>query len=84
MLACKGLKLLWILKQYVALSSHTNKTKGKKNPNKNEGPSICKKVKNMRARHLNAHIHTQADIGNTAYVRTLPDKNIQRAIFSSF
>lgn len=27
MLACKGLKLLWILKQYIALSSHNKKLK---------------------------------------------------------
>lgn len=30
MLACKGLKLLWIQKQYIALSLHTRKQKKEK------------------------------------------------------
>lgn len=78
MLACRGLKLSSILKQYVLLSSHTKQRK------RSDRPSICngyKQSTRMRALHFNTEIYTQAKFGNTTYARTLPDKNIQRAIF---
>lgn len=59
MLACKGLKLLWIQKkQCVALSSHTKITKRTKEM---RDPPFCKGQgldTNARVLHWNAHIHT--------------------------